>query len=686
MRGVNRLVAISFSGDADLLVPRVAAGVAGRIAPLFPLAGRARARGSFKIIQVLNRLDGRAAHPDAGRVMVARSQSVRAHLGRLAVAGLEPTVRPGSEEERVGRVEGQCYSYEVSPEGHVAEDVRLEAIDLPTEPPVMAAPLLPPRLREFYGQPRLVPLEEVESARSFFAVQPADYLTLVRRMVDCGMAEVCLASELGKYPRFVMNGMFGIPKGSSGKQRLIVDCRAGNAHMPAPENPGLPDRAIFGELILDPREDWAIGTTDLATYVYSLLVEPWITGLQGLPAVEVPHGEPLGGRCGTVYPALRVAAMGNAHSMVIAQAVHRAMWRLPPRMPSGLVDRTQWQDTAGSRDEIGLRGRSRAVRCAIDRAAISVYVDDAAQIGRKAVVEAAQENFVASIARAKLRFSVPKWERPSKGPVITLGLEVDLTSGRVRPNPKGMHELIGDTLRTIRSERISRRAAASLVGRWTDALLVRRPLLSVFDAVYERRAFRGNQERVRSEFRCAVDLAPAIYRNVFRLFAALVIAYDASATGGAVVYAQVEPEVAERLAQLNARNLQDDASLDISAEEQTRRLIAVGFVGFPWKLAMRRDFRRVDEHINTLEATMLVTSLEWASRSAAHRGRRLIIFGDNQAVVYAATKGRSSSDGLCHLLRQVAAYEVAADFHVYHAWVPTLINPADADSRYYEGK
>ena len=172
-----------FPGDVDLPVQEIAAGVAGRIAPLFPLAGRARDRGSFKIIRALNRLDGRAAHPDAGRVMVARSQSVRAHLGRLSVTGLEPTVRPGPEEEQVDRVGGHGYSYEVSPVAHAAEDVRLEAIDLPTEPPVMAAPLagvvalLPPRLRDFYGRPRLVPLEEVE---------PATCRCTILKIVLCG--------------------------------------------------------------------------------------------------------------------------------------------------------------------------------------------------------------------------------------------------------------------------------------------------------------------------------------------------------------------------------------------------------------------------------------------------------------------------------------------------------------------
>lgn len=96
-----------------------------------------------------------------------------------------------------------------------------------------------------------------------------------------------------------------------------------------------------------------------------------------------------------------------------------------------------------------------------------------------------------------------------------------------------------------------------------------------------------------------------------------------------MVYYHVEPAVAEQLARLNARNLIDDASLDISAVDQTQRLTEAGFTYLPWRLALFRDFRRVKKHINTLEATMLVPALEWASPSAAHRGRRLVLFGNN---------------------------------------------------------
>lgn len=63
-----------------------------------------------------------------------------------------------------------------------------------------------------------------------------------------------------------------------------------------------------------------------------------MVGLQGLPPVEVLESEPLNGKHGWFYPAHRVAAMGNSHSMVIEQAVHRQLWRLPPRDPLGRID------------------------------------------------------------------------------------------------------------------------------------------------------------------------------------------------------------------------------------------------------------------------------------------------------------------------------------------------------------
>lgn len=618
--------------------------------------------------------------------MLARSRSVRARLEEITARCQEPAAS-SDPDLCLSKIEGSHYNaYGVQEVARVAEKVCLSAIDLPKSPPVRALPLLPPRLQNFYGVPRLLPVQNVSSARSFFAVQDADYLPLVRQMTECGMAEVSLESELGKYPRFVTNGLFAVPKSTKGSQRLIVDCRAGNAHMPHPESPDLPDRAALGELILDPSEAWVGGATDLATYFYSLVVEEWMIGLQGLPPVWVPETTPLSGRHGWVYPALRVAAMGNSHSMVIAQAIHRGMWGLPDPGVRYEVTNHDFTSVIPNLAEIGLRGDRRAVRCSVNQISLTVYVDDSFHLGLAQGLFAAQKAFIDRVEACGLQFAFPKWEQPTSGEVDALGWTIDLKRGTVKPQRRKLESLIQDTYEAIKRRRLPREQVKSLVGRWSDLFLLRRPLLSVFHAAYDNAGGRWVSPLVYGELQLALDLAPVVYRNLFRPFGHIIVAYDASTTGGAVVYSRTDSYTVEKFAKFEARNCLDNPDHEVSPAHQTAALAALGFGTLRWHLAVRKDFRDIDEHINVLECEMLCTALEWLSRAGTNSSKRHILFGDNQAVVYGATKGRSSKPGLQHLLRRVAAYEIALDAHLYHAWVPTAINPADADSRFYESQ
>ena len=673
-----------FLGDVEHTDYGRAAGYRGRIAPLFPLASRARARKAFRVIKAINRLDGRAAHPSQGRTMIARSRSICARLEGITARCQEPAA-PSGPKFSISTIEGLHHNtYGVHEASQVAEKVRLSAIDLPKAPPVRALSLLPPRLQDFYGSPQLLPIDAVPKARTFFAVEDSDYLPLIRRMVDCGMAEVSLETELARYPRFITNGLFAVPKSSAGSQRLIVDCRAGNAHMPRPESPELPDRAALGELILDPDKKWVGGATDLATYFYSLVVEDWMIGLQGLPRVWVPEAAPICGKHGWVHPALRVAAMGNSHSMVIAQSVHRKLWGFPDR---GLETWEQRQDDIPSMPnlkEIGLKGDRRASRCSADEISLTVYVDDSFHLGLWDGLNEAQEQFISQVQKSGLQFAFSKWQRPTTEPIDALGWTINLQSGMVRPQESKLQSLIGDTCRAMQRRRLPREVVRSLVGRWSDIFLLRRPLLSVFHSVYDKASGRFVSPLVHGELQLALDLAPMVYRNLFRPFGTIIVAYDASSTGGAVVYARAHSLTVENLSKFEARNCIDNPGYEVSPVEQTASLIACGFENLQWKLAVRKDFRGIDEHINTLECEMLCTALEWLSRAEENLGKRHLFFGDNQAVVYGATKGRSSRPGLQHLLRRAAAYELALDAHLYHAWVPTAINPADEDSRFFE--
>lgn len=103
-----------------------------------------------------------------------------------------------------------------------------------------------------------------------------------------------------------------------------------------------------------------------------------------------------------------MTTIGNCHSMVIAQAVHRAMWRLPSGLPSGQVGPWQEGQPEAGRLEFGLRGRACAVRCGSSQRALSVYVDDSTQINQKEDIYEDQASYIRELAEAGLKFSLPK--------------------------------------------------------------------------------------------------------------------------------------------------------------------------------------------------------------------------------------------------------------------------------------
>ena len=60
-----------------------------------------------------------------------------------------------------------------------------------------------------------------------------------------------------------------------------------------------------------------------------------------------------------------------------------------------------------------------------------------------------------------------------------------------------------------------------------------------------------------------------------------------------------------------------------------------------WKLAIQLPLSHISAHIDYKEALMSNLALEWVTRSEGAFGKRIVILGDNVAVVSAFTKGRS---------------------------------------------
>lgn len=119
---------------------------------------------------------------------------------------------------------------------------------------------------------------------------------------------------------------------------------------------------------------------------------------------------------------------------------------------------------------------------------------------------------------------------------------------------------------------------------------------------------------------------------------------------------------------------------DVKADtlRQTARYNAPNFGDLEWKMAVQLPLSHTDAHITFKEALISNLALERITRSTEAFYKRVVILGDNLAVVSAFTKGRPSSGALKAPCQRTVAYKLSADLHLYHCWIPTGINPVDA--------
>jgi hypothetical protein len=89
------------------------------------------------------------------------------------------------------------------------------------------------------------------------------------------------------------------------------------------------------------------------------------------------------------------------------------------------------------------------------------------------------------------------------------------------------------------------------------------------------------------------------------------------------------------------------------------------------------------EHINVLEVRALSTAIRWTLSCPASLGCRLLSLSDSQVVVFAVSKGRSSSFQILRRLRYLSSMVLAGGLRLVMRWIPSTANPADAPSRRY---
>ena len=103
-------------------------------------------------------------------------------------------------------------------------------------------------------------------------------------------------------------------------------------------------------------------------------------------------------------------------------------------------------------------------------------------------------------------------------------------------------------------------------------------------------------------------------------------------------------------------------------------------------LLWSRRWRNPDEHINTKEGRVILSSLKRTCRVAALFGGRKVTLSDNLSAIMAFSKGRSSRFGLNRLCRIAASLLGATGVKWSIRHVETKRNIADKPSRRFEGK
>jgi len=179
-----------------------------------------------------------------------------------------------------------------------------------------------------------------------------------------------------------------------------------------------------------------------------------------------------------------------------------------------------------------------------------------------------------------------------------LGVEVNGQDFTIGVRPAKLQQLIYDTKQVLVNGACTGRAMAQLVGRWTWAMLVYRPALSAFNAVYR---FSRMADRmcwflwasVRVELECVMGLAPLLWASMKNPWFTRVPCTDASLDGeGVCATEDITPAVME----------------EVSSQSPVDSAIIQSIDEHKWSVIVSHPWGENHEHINSLELRSILTS------------------------------------------------------------------------------
>jgi hypothetical protein len=463
-----------------------------------------------------------------------------------------------------------------------------------------------------------------------------EYVLLVKRLAERQMVE--FATEAA-----VVNGLFGVEKDAN-SIRLILDARNANAVFVEPEGFELPTPDLLSKLRVQKGKRLFVAKADLGDYYHRLRVPHWMRTFFAIPAVKAEEVgmEQIYGRGTMIFPRFITLPMGWSHAPFLAQRRHE---HVVERSGNPWMQRHFRICSKNGTSVVGVRH--------------SIYIDDVGFIGtKKQAVERALVAYSDLMERENTPVKVTKTVRATDGGVELTGVLLNGERCTVGVDPCKLQSLVSLTLKVLDNGYCSGEQMLHILGKWAWAILVRRPVFSVFSAAYRfamiaaKRVFRI-WPSVQLELLTVCGLAPLLVSSLSAEVSDEVLASDASCTGLGVV-------------SMHGRG--EDVGTLFERE-------------LPWKRIASSRWKWPVEHINVLEARAVLTAVKWLSSRRLMHGKRVVFLCDSAVVVGALQKGRSSSYPLLRQLRKISAYLLVSGIQLDIRWIPTWSNPADYDSR-----
>ena len=487
-------------------------------------------------------------------------------------------------------------------------------------------------------------------------------------------------------------GLFCIWK-KSGRQRLIVDARLSNQWFDPPMKVELATGSSFTQIEVDPGPCIEVGGVDIADCFYNILLPEEFRDLFALPPVTASeagvtvadgseaHGSQI------VFPVFRVIPMGFTHALWVCQQCHLEVVNSLKAIPESLrfVDGKPIPQ--------------------MNPFIHTEYVDNFVALAQQPGIVAEAAALVGAEFQAR---GLPTHPVESGVGMDTLGWHFSESSPSVAVTPRRLWKLRFGVQELLKKGWSDGKTVEKIIGHLTFAALLRRELLSCFQAcyVFVRKMYTKHCRlwpEVRRELRWAVSLLPLVQRNLSAEWSDEVFASDASLWGRGVVSSQRDRSLIREQGQYRDRwrfsrdeeqsvlhapqvgpgtfsDLLDFEKSQAKAGDPRIPEVSLELLDGGWKVLSSQPWER-REPIVILEGRALVWIVQHLARSCSNHGKRHLILTDSMSGVLSLTKGRGGTSASNRICRQVGALSLACDFDLHFRWIASELNPADAASR-----